>query len=508
MTFRDLLAAAASGLFQQKLRTLLTLCGISLGAMLLFCSVSGGLGVLSALQQRLSIGNRLLTIRLSSGWKKVDDDQKEEVKKGLPTTLDDERRDRLASLLAQSTRSDTRQALNLDQVDEIAGWPGVAEITPSLTISQVRFSGLDFRDGVYPGALRVLRTPDASVEELIVVGRMLAGDSAAEVVLNEAHLFNQGYRKDAQFESLIGKTIRLVRTLNPGRMSDDALLVTKNGIAIREKLLDGEITPEQRKFIESDLQGLRARVHQHEQADVRTVESEPLTIVGVFQTPVGDDVASNPSLLSAARSFGFIPLKTGRRFWEDVHSTDLREVRARVLASDTASLRTLLERLKSDGYRCDSLAEVAQRIRSGVLMMTAAITLIACGAFLIAAIGMMNTMIMNVLERRREIGILKSIGARDRDVLWMFLLEGCLIGFLGGLIGLGLGLAATHISGDYIRDFLEKRLDESVGESLFSYPLWLLIGAPLVAGIVTMLASVIPARRAAKLDPVRTLRTL
>ena len=141
-------------------------------------------------------------------------------------------------------------------------------------------------------------------------------------------------------------------------------------------------------------------------------------------------------------------------------------------------------------------------------MVSAVITAIAAGAFFIAALGMANTMIMNVLERRREIGILKSIGARDRDVLRMFLVEGLLVGLLGGVVGLVLGLTVMHLSEGYLQSFLESRLDEPFEGALFVQPVWLLVATPIIAGLVTTIASLVPARRAAKLDPVETLRAL
>ncbi|NND97593.1 MAG: FtsX-like permease family protein, partial [Pirellulaceae bacterium] len=143
-----------------------------------------------------------------------------------------------------------------------------------------------------------------------------------------------------------------------------------------------------------------------------------------------------------------------------------------------------------------------------VLLITALITAIAAGALFISALGITNTMIMNVLERRREIAIMKAIGARDRDVHRMFMVEGMLIGVLGGLSGLLLGLGITRICGDAIRGQLERQLDEPLGADVFSYPLWLVIGTPVIAAIVTTLATSVPARRAARIDPATVLRGL
>ena len=179
-----------------------------------------------------------------------------------------------------------------------------------------------------------------------------------------------------------------------------------------------------------------------------------------------------------------------------------------MLADSPENVKSVEEALNETGFNTQSFSELAVQIRTAVLLITAIITTIACGALFISAIGITNTMIMNVLERRNEIAIMKAIGARDRDINRMFLLEGLLIGIIGGTIGALLGWTLSQICGKYIQQMLEKRLDEPFGSEVFSYPLWLVVGTPLIAAAVTTLATFIPARRAARLDPVAALREL
>jgi putative ABC transport system permease protein len=119
----------------------------------------------------------------------------------------------------------------------------------------------------------------------------------------------------------------------------------------------------------------------------------------------------------------------------------------------------------------------------------------------------MNTMFTAVLERTKEIGVMKAVGAKDRHILAMFLAEGALIGLVGGwlgvLIGWGVSFPGDNVALRLIR---EQEPNMPPPETVFRYPLWLVFGAPAFAVVVTTLAGILPARRAARVEPVVALR--
>lgn len=135
------------------------------------------------------------------------------------------------------------------------------------------------------------------------------------------------------------------------------------------------------------------------------------------------------------------------------------------------------------------ISEIVGTILLSIQLVLAAVTLIAS---FVGAIGIANTMFMNVLERIREIGILKSVGATRNDILMIFLIESAIIGFAGGIIGLVLGYALLQVlSGMFaVPVFLRLRIIAFV--FMFS------IGTGVLAGII-------PSWRAAKMDPVEAL---
>jgi putative ABC transport system permease protein len=143
--------------------------------------------------------------------------------------------------------------------------------------------------------------------------------------------------------------------------------------------------------------------------------------------------------------------------------------------------------------------QILKRIESVLSIMTFILVGIAAISLLVAAFGIMNTMLMSVLERTREIGVMKAIGATNRQVLLIFLYESIAIGIIGGVIGVLLGAGFTNILIAVFRGFTGMSM------TAFINPLLLVFGV-IFAVIVSVASGIYPARRAAKLDPIEALR--
>ncbi len=125
-------------------------------------------------------------------------------------------------------------------------------------------------------------------------------------------------------------------------------------------------------------------------------------------------------------------------------------------------------------------------------------------ALAVASLGIINTLVMAILERRREIGILKVLGAGDRDVRRLFFAEAGAMGLAGGALGVALGWSIGRVINFGTNLYLHRQ--NLPGENIWSVPWSLVAGAIGFAVLVSLVAGIYPASRAARLDPVQALR--
>ncbi len=174
---------------------------------------------------------------------------------------------------------------------------------------------------------------------------------------------------------------------------------------------------------------------------------------------------------------------------EDIRQTE------RIKRSLTLLLRTqrgLGPRDESD-FVINDMREVARALEQVTLALTALLGAIAAISLLVGGIGIMNIMLVSVTERTREIGVRLAIGATAKDVQWQFLVEASMLSALGGLIGIALGVGGTMIA----TQALELPFVLSPEAIILSFGFSALIG--VVFGFV-------PARKAARLNPIEALR--
>jgi len=160
--------------------------------------------------------------------------------------------------------------------------------------------------------------------------------------------------------------------------------------------------------------------------------------------------------------------------------------------------------LTDSGFIVSALTDLITQVDKAFNVIKIILGFFGAIALMVSAIGMFNTMTVTLLERTEEIGVMKSIGASDYDILWMFVFESTIMGFLGGIAGIILGFIGGNIF-NLLVNFLAQSLGgEAV--SLFYFPGWFLFFILVVATLVGFFTGLIPARKASTTDPLEALR--
>ena len=175
-----------------------------------------------------------------------------------------------------------------------------------------------------------------------------------------------------------------------------------------------------------------------------------------------------------------------------------------VRAKSPSQVEELETSIKAMGFAAFSLLDASKSLRTFFSVFDLLLGIFGSLALAVATLGIVNTLVMAILERRREIGVLKALGAADSDVQQLFFVEAGVMGLFGGLFGVLfgwlLGRAITFGTNVYL-----KRQNLNPIE-LSSVPWWLVIVAIVFAILVSLAAGLYPASRAAKLNPVDALR--
>lgn len=223
-----------------------------------------------------------------------------------------------------------------------------------------------------------------------------------------------------------------------------------------------------------------------------TINKEEFKIVGILEE-IGN--AQDDNQIN-------IPLEAAREIFDEPERVDtiIAQVKS---SSDIPILQEKiskeLERKRGDtNFQVLTATQILEQIGQILGIMQAVLVGIAAISLLVGAIGIMNSMYTSVLERTKDIGIMKAIGARNSDILWIFLIESGMIGLVGGLLGTALGTGMAYAIGSFSRNagFL----------LVIDMEMMVLLFGLLFAFVVGIVSGVLPAYQASKMKPVEALR--
>jgi putative ABC transport system permease protein len=445
---RDLTDLALRNLREAVLRNALTTLGVAVGVASLVAMLSLGVGLQQLASKRLSQSGLFDTIFVTSknSFRGPGRPQRETVSDKPPRALDDEARKELEKL------------------------PNVVEVYP-----QIRFF-TEVRYNNKPYATVVAGMPDSSRNSGAfdgMQGHFFSSSSANEAILQIE------FAKDLSDKpsSLVGQDLIL-------RYAERQAIPAAGAGAEADGDLPGgfSVVPKE----------LQLKI-------IGIVETEPAAGYGGY---------GNARLL--------MPLQTASTL-RAAQVNDLRDIVRGSASSDKITYPSLSVRAKSPthvdaleksirslGFNAFSLLDASKSLRTFFSVFDLLLGIFGSLALAVATLGIVNTLVMAILERRREIGVLKALGAADSDVQQLFFVEAGVIGFLGGIFGVGfgwlLGRAITFGTNVYL-----KRQSLNAIE-LSSVPWWLVVAGIAFAILVSLAAGLYPASRAAKLNPIDALR--
>lgn len=458
----DLFDSAVRGLWRQKVRSALTVTGVAVGACALAFSVSLGLGLRHMIDEqhkkRADFWHVAVSPRDRHDVAPAAEIPPERIEP--PAGVTGERRERVRAKLIEAYRNTHPRKASRPMTDvelaELAAIPDVVDVVAGVYFqATVRWKDQSRGRTVMAFPLRSL-----TVAPRVIAGAMPAADDADGVIVSENLLFDLGVRTDADLAAAVGQPLTLV--LSPAF----------------------PFAP-----------GVRDSVR----------------IAAVFREMTADERARDESPWSlTSRSEVFLPAATGRRLWERLPgNTGEGYPGCTVHLRPGGDLRAVTTRIEAMGYQQNSMLRGYDSVKMEVTLIAAGLNLFAMISVAVAAIGITNTLATSVVERTREIGILKAVGATRAQVLALFLTEGTVIGLLGGAIGLGVAWGLTFPGDRFVAKLIEEQSQGRFKvETIFEFPLWLPFATVAFATVVTTLAAFFPARRAAGMQPIEALRSM
>jgi putative ABC transport system permease protein len=444
---RDMAELAVRNLREALLRNSLTTLGITVGVASLVAMLSLGAGLQHLANQRLSQSG-LFDAVLVSPKNSFSDFGRAATRGQVPTG--------------------TPRALDENARDEMEKLPHVAEVYPNIRFpTEIHFNG-----NPYPTVVAGIPMSDRGDGAFDgMTGSFFSSETADEAIL-QIELARE-LSKDTN--SLLGKEITL-------RYAERQPLPAASGASSSGAVAPGfSLVPQQMK----------------------------LRIVGIVQTEPASGFGG------PGRGRLLIPQKVAEQL-SAAQTSDLRDLLSAsgsgqktyqsltVRVANPTDVQSVENAVKNMGFSAFSLLDATRNLRVVFAVFDLLLGIFGSLALIVASLGIINTLVMAILERRREIGVLKALGAEDRDIRGLFFAEAGVMGLLGGiggvvfgwLIGRGLNLG-TNI-------YLARQSLPSTTISLV--PWWMVGGAIVFAVVVSLAAGIYPASRAAKLNPIEALR--
>jgi ABC-type antimicrobial peptide transport system permease subunit len=461
---RDLTELAFRNLREAILRNSLTTLGVAVGVASLVAMLSLGVGLQTLASQKLNSSGLFDAVFVTS-------------KRGMRGPNGDGDRPRRTD--EKFAKSEPAKPLDESARLEFEKLPNVTEAYPQVRfLTEIRFNGGSFSTNVLamPESSRKMGSFDN------ITGKFFSSPTADEAILQSEF----AKELNPQTAQLVGQEITLRYAQRHENPPPDPS---------KPKDIDDEMD---NMLSGGGAGGISIVSHDKKLRIVGIIDTDPSAGVGGFG---GGRV--------------FIPLRTVQEM-HPAQGGDVGEfVRAGGSAKPTYMALTVRvknpknvtqveDAIKKLGFNTFSLQDATRSLRLVFTVFDLFLGLFGSLALTVASLGIINTLVMAILERRREIGVLKALGATDRDVRSLFFAEAGAMGLLGGIFGVAIGWLIGQALTWGTTIYLKRQ--DLPGVKISYVPWWLAAGAIAFAVIVSLVAGLYPAARAAKLNPVEALR--
>lgn len=508
MTIIDLLSNACQSLWVRKLRTLLNLVGIVISCVLLLTTLAAASGLQQAITRFFEQADEALRFRIMPGYD-VNIEPPEEVI-AVSEEMSERRKERIQQLLKRKWQQENLprpRVIDFTQMREIAAINHVVDVEPTMQFHCVT----DFLGQSTNTLLAGVSYFDRTIQSRIVFGSPLSVDIPNGILMHEELAYELGIRSDRDFEQIIGKKLKIqIRQTKDlfAVFGDDFYRQSSGDQAKLLDVIDQLISGKGIEAIDGD--SLRiAQNFSKARADRRSasptlakgdaLECE-FNLVGIYRDPDEDDATSfltqffggSAKLIVHYSQLKPISLKMGERGTSS----------ANVFIDHVGNLTEVSENVRKHSVSPISPARTVQILFDAIERSKHSVLIVVVIILVVSTVGIANTMLISLIERSEEIGILKAVGASNRHITWMILFEGILTGFMGGITSVFLTYLVTNLGNGILLAYVEQRVNVDLEGQVFSIEPWMITITMLVAMLVSTVAGIWPARKAARLDPI------
>jgi putative ABC transport system permease protein len=461
MKLRDLTELAARNLREAVLRNSLTTLGIAVGVASLVAMLSLGVGLQELASTRLSRSGLFDAVFVTT-------QANLRAFGGPPRPM------------AERTSTQPARKLDDDARQQLAQIKNVVEVYPEVRFpTEVQFEGKPFMTTVagIPASAR----RDGAFDEM--KGNFFAGPEANEAILQIE--FARDLAK--QTDSLLGKDL-VLRYAEKEPLPADAPPENAAHKSAANRS-DADDAPASGGFSLVPRE-LKLRI-------IGVVETEPATGFGGFgrgRLLIPLQIAQNLRIAQPTDMREMLRGNTGKPSYETLT----------VRVSSPKVVQSVEDTIKGMGFGTFSILDATKNMMLFFTVFDSLLLIFGSLALTVASLGIVNTLVMAILERRREIGILKALGAADRDVRRLFFVEAGAMGLLGGVLGVALGWLIGRALTIGTNAYLKRQ--ELPAIDISSIHWWMVALAVGVSFFVSLAAGMYPASRAARLNPVEALR--